>query len=252
MAVISANGELASLPPEVFNPVKGDAVENQAAFFKAVYKDTYEPVTGVVEFDRGEELFQKKQMFKAWFLNGKSLGITIEYLDGRVRTIEKRNEWFFIEWFYSPSFLTYYVDEPLIVIPDEKLLGWRHIPYYHKELVDGRREGSTSKFWPKESFTVKNGPVTEYHDNGEIAEEKYYVEGKIDGEVMTFYESGMLCSVIRYIDGREHGPWVGFHENGVERFRGHYTNKEPSGLWEEFDELGRRVRSKFYKNDQLI
>ena len=133
-----------------------------------------------------------------------------------------------------------------------KKLGWRYLSYQHKELVDGRREGTTSQFWPKEWFTVKNGPDTEYYDNGEIAEEKYYVEGKLDGEVMTFYESGTLCSVIRYIDGREHGPWVGFHENGVEQFRGHYINKEPCGLWEEFDEEGRRVASNFYGNGSLV
>ena len=249
MPVISANGELASLPTAVFKPVKEEAIEVNGPFAKAVYKNTYQPVTGVVEFDRGEELFQKKHMFKAWFLNGKSLGITIEYLDGEVRSINKRNDHFFFEWDYRLGQVHYYVDEPLLAIPDEKKMGWRYIPHYIDKIVDGRK---CSLFWPKEWFTVNNGTVTEYYDSGEIVEEKYYVGGKLDGEVITFYESGMLCSVIRYIDGREHGPWVSFHENGVERFRGHYINKEACGLWEEFDEEGRRVASNFYGNGSLV
>ena len=48
---------------------------------------------------------------------------------------------------------------------------------------------------------IKNGPYTEYHENGQKAEEGYYKDGEKDGLTTHWYENGQKKVEVNFKDG---------------------------------------------------
>jgi antitoxin component YwqK of YwqJK toxin-antitoxin module len=121
----------------------------------------------------------------------------------------------------------------------------------------------------------------EYHENGELMEEKSYENGLLDGEYFYSNESGDTTISGRYKQGKKQGRWIEeedsendainrtvvFHYEGDllhgkyvlkeerKRITGHYMKGKKSGEWVEYNGDGRRLRAdqirSTYVNDLL-
>jgi hypothetical protein len=73
---------------------------------------------------------------------------------------------------------------------------------------------------------VRNGPTTNYYENGKVHSVVNYVEGRQEGETIWYYENGKPYQVTPFINGEEQGIQKKYYESGrllaeVPYIRGH-------------------------------
>ena len=93
-------------------------------------------------------------------------------------------------------------------------------------LVEGRREGPWTEFW----------------ENGEVLMSGRYRDGKREGEWSFYYDDGSLRSRGRYVGGLRDGLWRGYYPGGAAlRSEGRHSAEqggERVGLWTQYYENG--------------
>lgn len=69
---------------------------------------------------------------------------------------------------------------------------------------------------PDPTFEWSNNMVRviNYHPNGTIAQERWFKDGKLQGEWITFDVSGKRLASRQYDDGKRTGKWLFWSENG--------------------------------------
>lgn len=69
----------------------------------------------------------------------------------------------------------------------------------------------------KPSFTQEGDMVkaTYFHENGQIAQEGYYLDGKLHGEWQMFAASGEKIALGQYTFGQKSGKWFFWHQEGL-------------------------------------
>ncbi|MCH2044247.1 MAG: toxin-antitoxin system YwqK family antitoxin [Saprospiraceae bacterium] len=85
---------------------------------------------------------------------------------------------------------------------------------------------------------TRNGFYRLFYENGQLALEQEFKNGKIIGEERGYYESGQLESVFQAKDGTYHGPFQFYHENGVLYQEGTYMDNEMEGELRTYYENG--------------
>ncbi|MBN3724654.1 toxin-antitoxin system YwqK family antitoxin [Burkholderia sp. Ac-20379] len=63
---------------------------------------------------------------------------------------------------------------------------------------------------------IRHGLFVAYHENGTIASEGDYVQGKEEGVWRDFHESGKPAAEGAYLGGEKHGRWRYWREDGSE------------------------------------
>ncbi|WP_084187244.1 toxin-antitoxin system YwqK family antitoxin [Andreprevotia chitinilytica] len=58
------------------------------------------------------------------------------------------------------------------------------------------------------------------------------------GLFRAYHQNGNLASEGHYADGKEHGPWRDYHENGQVAAEGQYENGQETGEWKFWDADG--------------
>ena len=76
------------------------------------------------------------------------------------------------------------------------------------------------------SCSVKDGPIIEYYEDGQIKEEKHYKDGKKDGKWIWYYENGLQEKEGNFKDGKEDGKWTWYYENGEIKKEENYKDGE--------------------------
>jgi antitoxin component YwqK of YwqJK toxin-antitoxin module len=66
-------------------------------------------------------------------------------------------------------------------------------------------------------FVEEDGIVkaTFYHDNGQIQQEGYYLDGKLDGKWISYDENGSKTAVGIYSNGIKVGNWYFWNSDGM-------------------------------------
>jgi antitoxin component YwqK of YwqJK toxin-antitoxin module len=63
---------------------------------------------------------------------------------------------------------------------------------------------------------IRHGLFVAYHENGSVASEGEYLDGKEDGLWRDYHPNGKLAAEGRYVDGKEEGIWRYFDSTGKE------------------------------------
>jgi hypothetical protein len=83
-----------------------------------------------------------------------------------------------------------------------------------------------------------SGKAVAYHENGQIREERNYVDGKKEGLWQEWYKNGMNSQITNWKNGKPDGLNILYHENG--RIWYEYLYKEGANVHiKGFDETGR-------------
>ncbi len=69
---------------------------------------------------------------------------------------------------------------------------------------------------PDRTRWIRHGLFVAYHENGTVASEGHYVDGKEDGLWRDFHPDGRPASEGHYRDGREVGVWRFWNADGTE------------------------------------
>ena len=87
-------------------------------------------------------------------------------------------------------------------------------------------------------WMVYHGMYRHWYENGQLREEKWYVDGKLDGVFSTWHESGWKMKEITYKDGLRDGPYREyFSDFCAKEFKdqiyreGEYENDRKCGVW---------------------
>lgn len=65
---------------------------------------------------------------------------------------------------------------------------------------------------------VKNGEIKEYHDNGKLKHQAFYINGKIEGKAKYYYKNGRLQREENYENGLRKGIWKNYFQSGKIEF----------------------------------
>lgn len=62
-----------------------------------------------------------------------------------------------------------------------------------------------------------NGIVkaTYYHDNGQVQQEGFFVDGKLEGKWISFNEKGVKIAMAEYAKGEKTGSWFFWNNEGL-------------------------------------
>lgn len=101
--------------------------------------------------------------------------------------------------------------------------------------------------------TVYNGVFKTYHDNGNIREEGYYVDGKLQGTFREYDESGKLIVQCNYKDHMLNGKLTVWRNVnlGILEETAQYENDKI--IWKnKFDEESRIAGNYYYEGGQCV
>jgi len=56
--------------------------------------------------------------------------------------------------------------------------------------------------------------IKTYYDNGQLEEEYFENDGKIEGEYKKYFENGQLRIICNFVNGKKEGEFKSYHENG--------------------------------------
>ncbi len=105
------------------------------------------------------------------------------------------------------------------------------------------RSNETYYFGDIRILTKNNLPVTgfvlDYHDDGSISSECYYINGIRNGVSKYYYKNGTLSSSEGYKDGELHGEYVGWYENSRKSYQTMYSEGKRNGRFTSWYEDGK-------------
>lgn len=113
--------------------------------------------------------------------------------------------------------------------------------------------------------TAYTGILFSLHENGQLASEGTYKDGKVDGVVKGWYENGQLrieafhkASVAGATDGADKdwsagadGVWKTWYENGQLKSESTYKDRKAIGVWKVWYENGQLELEETFKDDKL-
>lgn len=77
---------------------------------------------------------------------------------------------------------------------------------------------------------IYHGPYKWYHENGVLAEEGVFENGKIQGQQLKYYKNGNIEYVVNKKDGKLNGEAKWYYVNGALGYIGNYRNDEGIGI----------------------
>lgn len=83
-----------------------------------------------------------------------------------------------------------------------------------------------------------HGQSLTYYHSGELLEEQYFRNGKLDGPCVRYRRDGILWTESSYLSGRLHGAFRTYHDNGQIEAAGCYEKGKLCGDYEYYDRYG--------------
>ncbi len=117
--------------------------------------------------------------------------------------------------------------------------------YYHN---------NSDKIMTKETYNNEGllvGDKLVYFENGQIAEQLFYVNGKEDGNAKNFSEKGIVLKDFNYKDGNLHGLYKDYTSKGDLVVEGQFKNNKKHGIWKYY-ENGELSKEKNYSNPKTF
>lgn len=115
--------------------------------------------------------------------------------------------------------------------------------YYYES---GNKRGTCNyRVFPWGSGRV--GTAYTYYENGNMEEEKNYLDGKASGAYKRYDEEGRLVVKGQYLDGWKEGEWLEFEADGKISMKGVYLKDMQDGEWTQFSGGKWTVKNTFSK-----
>jgi hypothetical protein len=76
---------------------------------------------------------------------------------------------------------------------------------------------------------LRNGPWTEWYEDGKLRAQGNYVNDQLDGKLQFFHPSGAKWAERSYHEGQRDGEWIEWDESGKELERTRYNHGVPVG-----------------------
>ena len=100
----------------------------------------------------------------------------------------------------------------------------------------------------KGSDTPYTGKVFRFHENGQMARETSWKEGKQDGLGVTWYENGQKNGEVNWKNGKKDGLALHWHESGQKKGEANYKDDKRDGLVVEWHYNGKKESEGNYKD----
>ena len=97
------------------------------------------------------------------------------------------------------------------------------------------------------------GKFTAYYENGNINEEKYYLNNTSIGDYKWYYKNGQLRLFVRKDKDNSLKEFYKFyHENGQLAKEGIKINAKKDGTWKEYSQDGKELKMSVYELGEFI
>jgi antitoxin component YwqK of YwqJK toxin-antitoxin module len=98
---------------------------------------------------------------------------------------------------------------------------------------------------------LANGRAVGFYENGHKMLERFFVNGKQEGECRQWWRNGQCKYLLFYRDNKYEGTQKAFFENGRLREEANYLAGKPEGLQRAWDENGQLASNYTIRNNQL-
>ncbi len=68
---------------------------------------------------------------------------------------------------------------------------------------------------PKLEIVGQQVKATYYHENGNIQQEGFFADGKLDGKWTSYDVSGKVTAIAEYTNGQKTGKWISYNNLSV-------------------------------------
>ncbi len=119
---------------------------------------------------------------------------------------------------------------------------WKYFDAYSGQLLmvednkDGKVDGWSRLYNP---------------NNGKLAEETQFVNGKPQGQCKKYSDTGVLVMECQYRNGLLDGPAKTYYASGALKEEGQYTKGEKSGVWKTYNEDGDVILEEAYGEQEI-
>jgi antitoxin component YwqK of YwqJK toxin-antitoxin module len=90
-------------------------------------------------------------------------------------------------------------------------------------------------FYEKQIDVNFSGKIKKWHDNGVLAQEAHFTDGKRNGRYTIYYEFGLRSEECVFVNGVLNGTHVSWDCNGDKIFEHSYKNGKLNGKWIGYD-----------------
>jgi antitoxin component YwqK of YwqJK toxin-antitoxin module len=125
---------------------------------------------------------------------------------------------------------------------------------FEKGIIKNHRHwGEWTKYYKNgniefiEKVKNKTGLTIWYHDNGQISDSCYHINGKANGLVKIWFESGQIKEICNWKNGEQNGSFEAYFENGNLNEKGNWINGKNNGKHESWYENGQKEQVQFFK-----
>jgi antitoxin component YwqK of YwqJK toxin-antitoxin module len=115
-------------------------------------------------------------------------------------------------------------------------------------LVQVKLEEKTYGMLPNK---LKHGVYKVWHINGQLEQQCFYRDNRLEGKYKEWYENGQLCSRSFRKDGNFEGEYKAWHINGQLEQQCFYRDDRLEGEFKRWYETGQLWIQCFYKNDRI-
>jgi len=98
----------------------------------------------------------------------------------------------------------------------------------------------------------RHGLYLEWYEDGQKKKETNYKNGKQEGLKTFWNNNGQRKWEGNFKNGKKEGLFIGWYANGQKRFEGNAKYGKDDGLWTYWDEEGNLVKTKTYKDGDLV
>lgn len=89
----------------------------------------------------------------------------------------------------------------------------------------------------KEGKLVK---ATYFHDNGNIKEQGFFKDAKLEGTWTSYNEDGLKIAIAQYDSGKKVGKWFMWHKDQLREVNFNNSVVESVKLWKQSTEIAKR------------
>ena len=107
------------------------------------------------------------------------------------------------------------------------------------------------KYYSRITNEPYSGKVVSIYDNGNLRENGFLKEGKLEGEYEYYYSNGNIFEFIIYKSGKPQKS-TRYHINGEIRSEGFFQDGELHGILKIYDENGVLIEERTYKDGEII
>ena len=194
-------------------------------------------VISIINVKTGEEMDQDESIYDEYFIYKKNKIVSCGNFNSHVNTVCAAGIHYFKT--HEAALSWFYRNDITfnnnITFPDGKCVGWHDngIKEYEKFFKNGKKDGEWREWW---------------YETGRIKCREFYKNGMRNGELIDWYSNGKIKCKVFYKNGHGDGEWREWYETGRIKCIEFYKNKKRNGERVKWYETGKIKCRELYKN----